>query len=128
MIGDFLNGKRDVPAVGASFGLEPIMDTLLMQKNFELSGSQVYIIPINTVAQCLKVAKQLRAGGVKTDFSLGKKGVSKNLDYANSYGIPYVLIIGEDEITKGKVLLRDMQDGDEKLMSIEQVIKKLGNK
>ena len=51
--------------------------------------------------------------------------MSKNLQYANSLNIPYVIIIGEDELSKNKILLRDMKTGDQKLLTIEQTIKKL---
>ena len=53
------------------------------------------------------------------------KSISKNLDYANSYGIPFVLICGPKELEAGKVKLKDMTSGDESLLSIEDVVKKL---
>jgi histidyl-tRNA synthetase len=119
-------GRRDVPAMGISFGLEPIMDTLkLLGKQTVKTKSQVYVIPIGTVDESLKVASLLRTAGIATDFSLGKKGVSKNLQYANALGIPFAIIIGEKELAKKKVTLRDMESGEEKMMTVEQVIKKL---
>ncbi len=126
MIGNFMGGNKEVPAVGVSFGLEPIMDTLrLEQKIKNKPSAQVYVIPINTVAESLKIVQELRGNGVSASFSLGKKGVSKNLEYASSLGIPYVVIIGEDELKKKKVLLRDMNDGTEQLLAMKDVVKKL---
>src|SRR3989344_5868097 len=58
-------------------------------------------------------------------FSLGKKGVSKNLEYASSLGIPYVIIVGEREIKENKVLLRDMDSGMESQLSLSEAIKRL---
>lgn len=126
MVGNFMGGGREVPAVGVAFGLEPIMDTLRLEKKIKnKSVAQVYVIPINTIAESLKTVQELRAKGVAASFSLGKKGVSKNLEYASSLGIPYVIIIGEDELKKKKVLLRDMNDGTEQLLAVKEVAGKL---
>lgn len=128
MIGSFLGGGKEVPAVGVAFGLEPIMDTLRLEKKIKSkSVAQVYVIPINTVAESLQTVQELRENGIAASFCLGKKGVSKNLEYANSLEIPYVIIIGEDELKKKKVLLRDMNDGTEQLLMVKDVIKKLKN-
>ena len=51
-----------------------------------------------------------------------EKGLSKNLDYANQKKIPYVLIIGPDEIKQKKVKLKDMITGVERLMRIDEMI------
>lgn len=126
MIGSFMGGKQQIPAVGVAFGLEPIMDTLRLEKKIKnKSTAQVYVIPINTVAESLRVVQELRVNGIAANFSLGKKGVSKNLEYASSLGIPYTIIIGEDELKKKKVLLKDMNDGTEQLLAVKEVVKKL---
>ena len=75
--------------------------------------------------ESLKILQQLREAGINADFDLNQRGVSKNLEYASSMGIPNALIIGEDEIKQGKVLLRNMQSGDQQLMTVKDVIKKL---
>ncbi len=125
MIGNFLGNNRIVPAIGASFGLVPIIESLKEKQEFrEKTPSQIYVIPIKTVKQSLEIVQNLRENGIKTDFDLNGRGMSKNLQYANALGIPYVLIIGERELKKGKVLLRDMQSGDEQLLSVKQVITK----
>jgi len=69
--------------------------------------------------------QQLRENGINVDFDLNGRGVSKNLQYANSLGIPYVIIIGETELKVNKVLLRDMRSGDQELLTLSQVVKKL---
>ena len=127
MIGKFLEKNEIVPAVGVAFGLEPIMDLLKLQNKIEMkrTPAQVYVLPINTIKESLEVVQELRAAGIKSDFCLGKKGVSKNLEYASALGIPYVIIIGEDELKKKKVLLRDMISGTEQLLAVKDVVKKL---
>ncbi len=124
MIGGFIDGKREIPAVGISFGLTPIMEEL--RKTFDKKTlTKVYVIPINTVDESLQLAKELRLNGINTEISLAKKGVSKNLQYASALGIPYVIILGEKEMKKKKLLLRDMQSGVEQLLTLNQAVKKL---
>ncbi len=127
MVGDFVGGGRTIPAVGISFGVAPIMDAIKIQEKKQAkTPAKVYVIPINTTVESLKIAQELREGKIPTSFAMGKKGVSKNLEYASSLGIEYVAIIGEKELSKKKVLLRNMLDGNEELLSCAQVIKKLG--
>ena len=122
MIGDFL-GKGDYPAVGISFGLDRIYDAYL-EKNKEekKTVTQVYIIPINTFKDSLKIAEELRNEGIKVDIDLAGKGPSKNLKYANSLNIPYVLFIGEEELKQNKVKLKDMKSGQERLVTAQELI------
>ena len=126
MIGGFLGGGRSIPACGVSFGLTPMMEEMkLRYKDSIKTPAKVLVIPINTNKDSLAVAQELRTSGINTDFAIGKKGVSKSLQYANALRIPFVIIVGENELKKDKVQLRDMETGEEKLLSVEQVIKKL---
>ena len=125
MIGKFAGGGRKIPAVGISFGIVPIMETLNKTELKDMGTAKVYILPINTTSKALTLIQQLREAGITADFSLGKKGVTKNLQYANAMGIPYVLILGEKEVAKNKFLLRDMDSGKESLLSLQTVIKRL---
>ncbi|MBS3123733.1 histidine--tRNA ligase [Candidatus Woesearchaeota archaeon] len=126
MIGKFMGGSRLIPALGASYGIVPILEILKEKaKVRSKSPAQVYVVPINTVNESLDLVQELRNRNISADISLGKKGVSKNLEYASALGIPYVIILGEDELKKKKVLLRDMKSGTEQLLSTEAVINKL---
>ena len=122
MIGSFL-GKGDFPAVGISFGLDRIYDAYVERaKTQQKTVTKVYIIPIGTFNESLKIAEELRNENIRVDIDLTGKGPSKNLQYANSLGIPYVLFIGEDELKQGKVKLKDMNSGKEQLMTAEELI------
>jgi len=123
MVGNFMGGGRVIPAVGISFGLVPIIESL--NKEGIKTPARLLVLPINTVKESLQIAEEFRSKGIETDFAMGKKGVSKNLQYADSLGIPFVAIIGEKELAKKKVLLRDMKTGDEQLLSVSQAVKKL---
>jgi len=122
IIGDFL-GKGDFSAVGISFGLDRIYDAYL-EKNKEekKTVTQLYIIPINTFNKSIKIAEELRNKGINIDIDLTGRGPSKNLKYADSLNIPYVLFIGKEELKQKKVKLRNMKSGKEKLVDLKEVI------
>jgi histidyl-tRNA synthetase len=125
MIGQFLGGSEKIPAVGISFGLEPILEVLkekhpnrIMRKTV----TQVYVIPFKTLlAEGRAICQQLRRAGIKTDMDFSAKGISDGLKYANAYEIPFVVIVGPDEVAAGKVKLRDMRSGEEKLLTVDEV-------
>ncbi len=128
LIGDLLDTKQPYPAVGISFGLEPIME--LLKASEKESGqprtvTELYVIPIGTVKESLALTHQLRSSGIKTDLDLIGRGVSDNLRYANTYQIPYALLIGPDELARGQVKLRDMRTGSEELLELPEVIARL---
>ncbi len=125
MIGAFLE-KGNYPAVGVSFGVDRIYDALAeKQAAKQKTNTQVYIIPIKTFNESTKIAQQLRDAGINTDIDLMERGPSKNLEYANSLGIPFVVFVGKKELEEGKIKLRDMKSGKEELLKVEEVIKKL---
>ena len=126
MIGDFMGGNRIVPAVGGSFGIVPIIESIKEKEELtKRTLAKVLVIPIKTEKKSLQIVEQLRNEKINANFDLNGRGMSKNLQYANSLGIPYVIIIGEDELKKNKVLLRNMVTGDQKLLALKSVIKKL---
>jgi len=125
MIGKFLGGNREVPAVGVAFGLVPIMECLKEKRQWkEKTPAQIYIIPIKTVKESLAVIQQLREAGIKTDFDLSNRGVSKNLEYASALSIPYAVIVGENELKQNKVMLRNMDSGEQLLLTVKDVVQK----
>ena len=74
----------------------------------------------------LEIAKNLRSGGINVDIEMNNKKVKKALNYANVENIPYVIIIGEDELKKRKVILKDMKTGEQKEVEIEKIIERIG--
>jgi len=130
MIGKFLGSKAEYPATGITFGLDVIYAAIKEKegKGPSVEGiavpktPSVYIIPIDTLAECLNIASQLRSNGVSCDVAFDKK-LGKAMDYANKEGIPYIIVIGGDEIKSGKVKVKDMKTGEEKSAAIDQVYK-----
>ena len=124
MISDLLSKKEPCPATGISFGLELITD-VLKNKVEKKSVVKVYLIPIRTEKECVKIAVELRKEGINTDMDLVGRGISKNLDFANSQKIPFVLFVGQKELEQKKVKLRDMKTGKEQLLTMKQAVQKL---
>ncbi len=123
MIGVFVGGKQQYPAVGISFGVDILLD--IINKEGKKTDTKVFIIPINTEKKCLEIVKKLRSSGINTDIDIMNRGVSKNLDYANRLGIKYVVFAGKKELSKNKVKLRDMQTGKERLLSVKKLVDEL---
>ncbi len=126
MIGELLGGKQSFPAVGFSFGLEPIMD-VLQERGLESrqTPARVFVIPIKNAQECVPIVERLRAAGINAAMDLNERSISKNLDYANAYKIPFVLICGPRELAEGKVKLKDMVSGEESLVSVDEAVAKL---
>ncbi|MBL7055448.1 histidine--tRNA ligase [Candidatus Woesearchaeota archaeon] len=122
IIGSFI-GRGNFPAVGISFGLDRIYDAYMEKnKDNKKTTAKVYIVPINTLEDSVRIAEELRNEKVSVDIDLAGRGPSKNLKYANSLGIPYVLFVGEEELKQGKVKLKDMNSGEEKSLTAEELV------
>ena len=121
MIGSFI-GNREIPAVGISFGINVIKEALKQSK--EKSVAEFYLIPINSLEKSLIILTKFRQNNLKCDIDLNNKSISKNLEYASRYEIPYVVLIGKEELKQNKVKLRDMKTGKEKLMTINELVLK----
>ena len=122
MIQNFLESNNKYPAVGISFGIDVILESL--KKPEKETTTEIYIIPINKQKESFEIAEKLRGNGLKIDMDLIGRGISKNLDYANKLRIPYVIFIGEEELKKDKLKLRNMKTGEESLLSLNDIIKK----
>jgi len=122
IIGQFI-GNNEYPAVGISFGLDRIYDAYIEKNASDIkSTASVFIIPIDTKDECLKIAEELRNENIFVAMDLVGKGISKNLAYANTQGIPYVLIVGQNELKQKKVKMKDMNSGEEKMMSADELV------
>ncbi len=127
MIGKYSDNPNSIPAVGLTFGIDAIIDALKISKKIKpiKSVTKVFIIPIRTEEEAVKLADNLRKQGINTEIDLMERGISKNLDYANSLGIPFVVFIGKKELEQKKVKLKNMDSGNEKLLNPEQLVNEL---
>ena len=109
IITDFINDGNVYPAVGVSFGLTSLYEILKDRAEFSSKSLlDFYIIPMGTEKESLKLAIELRKQGYKVDISMNGRKLKKCLDYANKANIPYVIVLGEDEINNNKFVIKDM--------------------
>ena len=129
MITDFINDGNSYPAVGISFGLSTIFEILKKREEFNSKSLiDIYIIPMNTKKQSLSLANKLRKLGYKVDLEMNNKKVKKCFEYANKENIPYVIVLGEDEINNKYFNLKNMITGEqtkiEDINDIKNIIKR----
>lgn len=126
MITDFIGNGMKYPAVGVSFGLNVIYEILKDRKEFsEKALTDIFIIPMGTEIQCLKIAQDLRNAGYKVEVEMKNKKMKKALDYANNENIPYVLILGEDELTNNCITLKDMNNKTQEQINLDNLAEKI---
>jgi histidyl-tRNA synthetase len=115
-------GGPDLPAVGISFGVDRLMDILV--ERWDDVASEIYIIPIgNTLNQAQALASDLREQGLKVEVDLMQRNIGKNMQYADTKKVPLVLFMGEDELKKKSVKIRDMKTGEEKMVPLSPLTK-----
>ena len=122
-----LSGKgKSLPATGSSIGISRAFD-LLYEKTGVKTYSKAFIAYVSDsqFGYALDFANKLREEGINTDLNVSKRSLSKQLEYAASLGIPFVVIIGDEELKQGKVRVRDMSTGSEELLDQESAIEKL---
>ena len=129
MITDFINDGNSYPAVGISFGLSTIFEILKKREEFNSKSLiDIYIIPMNTKKQSFSLANKLRKLGYKVDLEMNDKKVKKCFEYANKENIPYVIVLGEDEINNKYFNLKNMITGEqtkiENINDIKNIIKR----
>jgi len=119
--------KESFPGVGVSIGLTRLFDQLkengLLDKKKIVKDVRVLIVNMRgDFKYALNIAKKLREENINTEvyFEDGKLG--KKLEYANKRNIPFVIIIGEDEIKNGLITLRDMNNKKQNTVDIKEAI------
>ena len=114
MITEFIDDGNIYPAVGISFGLTSIFELLKNREDFKDSAPvDIYIIPMGTNIESLKLANELRTLNIKVDLEMNNKKLKKSLDFCNKENIPYVIILGEDEINNKAFKIKDMINKEE---------------
>lgn len=122
IIGAFINNGMDYPAVGMTFGLDVIYEALMIKDAVAVKPPvDLYIIPIGTDKACLKLATELRIKGLKVDVDMAYRKLKKSLDFANKQGIPYVVVLGDNELESGELLMKEMKIGKEYKVSMAKL-------
>ncbi|WP_231575332.1 histidine--tRNA ligase [Paenibacillus sp. FSL P4-0081] len=109
----------EYPTVGISFGMESIMALLGERPADTATRSGVLIIPIGGyLPEALVAAAALRTAGIRTGVDTGSRKLKKTLATASSKGIRYVIMVCESEAAEGKLRLKDMTLGSERLVTV----------
>ncbi len=124
-------GLSGVSGVGISFGADRIYDVLNQLDLYPSEVSQTTKILFTTFGEAelrfaVECAKVVRNAGISAEVYPEPSKMKKQMSYANAKNIPFVAIIGETELNERKVMLKNMESGEQKLLSIEEVIPLLG--
>lgn len=116
---------KKLPGVGVSIGLTRLfykLNELELIKTEQKSVAQVLVIPmVEDLSVPIKVATELRKSGINTEIYLNNKKLKAKFKYADKLKIPYVIILGEDEISNNKFKLKNMETGEETEYSISDI-------
>jgi histidyl-tRNA synthetase len=122
-------GGKPTPALGFAAGIERIILNLKKQKVEAppLPKPQVFIAYIGEVAktEAVKLAAKLRRGDIGVIAALGDKSLKAQLRQANNLGVSYAVIIGEEELKSGTVIVRDMTSAEQKTIPLGKLQKEL---
>ncbi len=114
---------KKLPGVGISIGLTRLfykLNELNLVKAEQKSVAEVLIIPmIEDLEKPIKLATELRKQGIRTEIYLNNKKLKAKFKYADKLKIPYVVVIGEDEVATNIVTIKNMETGEEKKVTME---------
>ena len=124
-------GMPGLSGVGISFGVDRIYDVLnaldLYPKD-SLQTTQVLFINFGEkeTAYCLPIVAQARQAGIRAEIFPDSTKMKKQMSYANAKQIPFVVLAGDNEMAAGKVTLKNMETGEQTLVSADELIAAIG--
>ena len=121
---------KKFPGVGISIGLTRLFDQLRANNLLPikaLTPNKALIITQGEeyVSEAVKLAGELRNANIAVDVMYRQCKFKKKMEYANKIGVPYLIIIGEDEVANQEYTLKDMATGEQLKLSIDNLIEKL---
>jgi len=122
-------GKRNLPATGVAGGIERLMISLeragLFPATPDTAKVFIAVVQPDLAAQAIQLARQLRDNSLSTEVDLMGRSLGKQLKYADSLGIPFVIVLGKQEVESGIVRVKDMRNGQETEVSMNALAEKL---
>lgn len=110
-------GGPDIPAVGTSIGVDRLYDGLLKLGLTKEARTNTEVLVTNfdnaNTPKYMQLATELRAAGIPTEIYYDDVKLGKQIGFADKMGIPYIVIMGSDEIEKGTVLLKSLDSGEQ---------------
>ncbi len=123
-------GMPGISGVGISFGVDRIFDVLNALDCYPkdaVNGTQLLFINFGEkeTAYCLPAVAKARAAGIRTEIFPDSSKMKKQMSYANAKQIPYVALAGENEMAEGKLTLKNMESGEQQLVTPDELIKEI---
>ena len=124
-------GMPGISGVGISFGADRIFDVLNQLDLYPkeaVTGTRVLFVNFGAaeMAYCLPVLARLRVAGVSAEIYPDSSKMKKQMAYANAKEVPFVAIVGENEMAEGKVMLKNMATGEQSLLTVDELVEALG--
>ncbi len=125
-------GMPGISGVGISFGVDRIFDVLNALDAYPkeaVNGTQLLFINFGEkeTAFCMPIAARLREEGIRTEVFPDSVKMKKQMSYANAKSIPFVAIVGENEMNEGKVTLKNMTTGEQNLVTLDELVALMRN-
>ena len=117
MIGNL--ASYEAVAVGGSFGVDTLLDATETTRG--VHDTDLFVIPLAPLPKIIEIVQTLRKEGINVVIGSSSKHFRKNLDYADKEGFGYLLVIGDEEITSGEYEVKDLQTGDTKQGTLEEI-------
>jgi len=126
-------GVSDVPGVGISLGVDRIYDVMINRDLFDqvtLEVTKVLVVTFDSQSfhHAFPLLGTFRKNGIACELYPEPTKLKKQLNYANKKNIPYVVLIGSEEMTSGNLTLKSMASGEQQQLSIEKIIELLRKK
>ncbi|MDA3953637.1 MAG: histidine--tRNA ligase [Bacteroidales bacterium] len=123
-------GLKDVSGIGISFGADRIYDVMEQLNIFPneiVASTKVMFVNFGEKEEkyCLPLLQKLRENGINSEIFPDSAKIKKQMTYANNKNIPFVILVGESEMEKGILTLKDMINGDQSEMIFEELLQKL---
>lgn len=121
-------GLNDMSGVGISFGADRIYDVMLQLGLFDelktQDKTQLFFVNFGEkeASYCLQLLQQLREANINAELYPDAAKMKKQMSYANSKNIPFVALVGDDEMQSGLITLKNMQTGEQQKLCLEDLI------
>ncbi len=125
-------GMAGVSGVGISFGADRIFDVLNQLELYPkeaVNGTELMFVNFGDkeAAFSMSMLAKVRAAGIRAEIFPDAAKMKKQMSYANAKSVPFVAIVGENEMNEGKAMLKNMETGEQNLVSVEELIAALRN-
>ena len=124
-------GGQDLSGIGFGLGVDRAMLALEVEGKKASTGQRVaaYGIPLGDAARAMmtKLVNQLRGAGISADMAYGGRGLKGAMKGANRAGAKFALVLGDQELESGTVAIKNLEDGSQESIALDQVVGYIGN-